>query len=105
MFGFGVKTITTDELAEKLGSTRDLVLVDVREPYEFAEGHVPRAVNIPLGSLTGRARELDPAAETLLICHSGRRSKTAAKLLTRAGFSDAKSVRGGTLAWRGRLEK
>ena len=104
MFGWGVKTISTDELADKLAAGRP-VLIDVREPYEFAEGHVPGAVNIPLGSLRARLSDLDPAAETLLICHSGNRSKRAARQLDRAGFTHAHNVRGGTLAWRGRLEK
>ncbi len=104
MFGWGVKTISTDELAEKLASGHS-VLIDVREPGEFAEGHVPGAVNIPIGSLGEHLGEFDPQAETLLICQSGNRSKTAARRLMRAGFTDAHSVRGGTLAWRGRLEK
>ncbi len=104
MFGWGVKTIGTDELADKL-SAGDPALIDVREPYEFAAGHVPSAVNIPLGSLPRRTADLDPTAETLLICQSGNRSKRAARQLAKAGFADAYSVRGGTLAWRGRLEK
>jgi rhodanese-related sulfurtransferase len=104
MFGWGVSTISTDELAEKLASGHP-VLIDVREPYEFAEGHVPGALNMPLRSLGQHLGELDTSAETLLICQSGNRSKTAARRLTRAGFTDAHSVRGGTLAWRGRLEK
>ncbi len=104
MFGWGVKTISTDELAQKL-SAGPRTLIDVREPYEFAAGHVPGAVNIPLGSLRQRMGEFDPGAETLLICQSGHRSKSAAAALKRAGFTDVHSVRGGTLAWRGRLEK
>jgi rhodanese-related sulfurtransferase len=104
MFGWGVKTISTDELADKLAAGRP-ALIDVREPHEFAAGHVPGAKNIPLRSLRTRLADLDPTAETLLICQSGNRSKTAARQLAKAGFTDAYSVRGGTLAWRGRLEK
>ncbi len=104
MFGWGVKTISTEELAEKLSASKP-VLLDVREPYEFAAGHVPGARNIPLGSLMQHVSEFDPAAETLLICQSGHRSKTGAARLKRAGFTDVHNVRGGTSAWRGRLEK
>lgn len=104
MFGWGVKTVSTEELAQKLSSRRPPVLIDVREPYEFASGHVPGAINIPLASLPTRLAELDPAAETLLICQTGHRSKTAAGRLARVGFQDAHSVRGGTSAWTGRLE-
>lgn len=104
MFGWGVKTITTDELAEKLAAGKP-VLLDVREPDEFAQGHVPGARNVPLGRLAAEIPKLDPAAETLVICRSGHRSATAAKQLKRAGFTDVHSVRGGTLAWRGKLKR
>lgn len=102
MFGWGVKTISTDELAEKLKHGKP-VLIDVREPYEFAGGRVKGAVNVPLGQLAGRLAKLDPHAETYVICQSGHRSATAARLLTRAGFEHAYSVKGGTSAWRGKL--
>ena len=104
MFGFGVKTISTTELAEKLKAGKPVV-IDVGEPSEFASGHVPRAVNIPLGEVRARMGGLDPAAETLLICQSGHRSATAARLLTKAGFEHAYSVKGGTSAWEGPLKR
>ncbi len=104
MFGLGVKTITTQELAEKLKAGK-VVLLDVREPYEFAAGHVPKAVNIPLGTLAERMEWFDKDAETLVICESGHRSATAARKLTRAGFSDVHSVKGGTAAWKGKLKR
>ena len=102
MFGWGVKTVTVDELAEKLAQ-RKQVLIDVREPYEFASGHVKGAVNVPLGQLAQRLDRLDPSAETFVICQSGHRSATAAGVLKRAGFEHAYSVKGGTSAWRGKL--
>jgi rhodanese-related sulfurtransferase len=104
MFGLGVKTITVDELAEKLANGKP-VLIDVREPNEFASGHVPGATNIPLGQLGARLGKLDPAAETLVICQSGHRSATAVSALKRAGFEHAYSVKGGTSAWRGKLAR
>jgi rhodanese-related sulfurtransferase len=104
MFGLGVKTITTQELAEKLKAGK-IVLIDVREPYEFASGHVPKAVNVPLGVLPERMHRFDPTAETFVICQSGHRSATAVRRLTRAGFSAAYSVKGGTSAWQGKLKK
>lgn len=104
MFGFGVPTITTDELAERLASGKP-VLLDVREPYEFAAGHVPGARNVPLGRLASEAKRLDPHAQTLVLCRSGHRSATAVRQLRRMGFTDVHSVKGGTLAWRGKLER
>jgi rhodanese-related sulfurtransferase len=104
MFGWGTKTVTTDELADKLKQGKQ-VLIDVREPYEFAAGHVKGAVNIPLGTLGSKLGKLDPNAETYVICQSGHRSVTAVGLLKRAGFEHAYSVKGGTSAWRGKLAR
>ena len=104
MFGFGIKTITVEQLAERLEVGKPMLL-DVREPSEFASGHVPGARNVPLGRLAAESSRLDPDAETLIICQSGRRSATAAKQLKRAGFTDVHSVKGGTGAWRGKLKR
>lgn len=103
-FGPRVKTVSTSQLAERLSAGRP-VLLDVREPHEFAAGHVPGAVNVPLGQVAARAAEFDPAAETYVICHRGHRSITATKALMKAGFTDVASVAGGTSAWAGKLEK
>lgn len=103
MFGWGVKSVTVDELAGKLALGK--VLVDVREPREFAAGHVNGAVNMPLGQLAGSLGRLDPTAETYVICQSGRRSVTGVRILQRAGFDRAYSVKGGTSAWRGGLTR
>jgi rhodanese-related sulfurtransferase len=102
MFGWGVSTVTVAQLADRLAEGKP-VLIDVREPYEFAAGHVKGARNIPLGQLAGKLGKLDPAAETYVICQSGHRSATAVREMTRAGFTHAHSVKGGTSAWRGGL--
>jgi rhodanese-related sulfurtransferase len=104
VFGWGVKTITTDELAEKV-KTGKSVIIDVREPSEFAGGRVPGAVNIPLGLLRERAGKLDPQADTFLICASGSRSAAAAKRLKALGFENAYSVKGGMHMWRGKVKR
>ena len=102
MFGWGVKTVTVDELADKLEHGK-IVLIDVREPYEFAAGRVKGAINIPLGRLADKVGKFDPHAETYVICQSGHRSATAVRVLERLGFANAFSVKGGTSAWRGQL--
>ena len=76
-------------------------VVDVREPDEWAEGRIPGAIHIPLGSLASRANELDSTRETIVVCQAGVRSLTGADILLKAGFADAKSLQGGMLAWAG----
>ena len=73
-------------------------LVDVREPVEVAAGTLPGFVNIPLGELTSRVGELDPARRVLLLCRSGNRSGQAAQWLAHQGFVDAVNLAGGMFA-------
>ena len=75
------------------------VLVDVREPEEWVEGHAPGGRHIPLGQLGRCLRELPHDGEVLFICHRGYRSSLAAATARRAGLAMAASVRGGLLAW------
>ena len=102
MFGWGVPSVTAGELATKLAAGR-VVLIDVREPSEFAAGHVPQAVNVPLGRLSERIAKFDPHAETFVICQSGNRSASAVWALSKAGFDHTYNVKGGTSAWRGKI--
>ncbi len=78
------------------------LLLDVREPDEYAQGHAPGSTLIPLGQLAQRLQEISryknqPVA---LICRSGNRSGQAQKLLEKAGFSAAVNVEGGMIAWQ-----
>jgi phage shock protein E len=62
-------------------------LVDVRTPGEFATGHIPGAINIPVQQLDARMAELEPKdSAVVLYCRSGQRSGNAARALKRAGF-------------------
>jgi rhodanese-related sulfurtransferase len=74
-------------------------VVDVREPWEYQQGHVPGAVLIPLGQLSARVNELDPEKPVAVICASGNRSQSAAALLGQKGFKTVYNVSGGTGAW------
>ena len=75
-------------------------LIDVRQPYELAEGTLDGAVNIPLDQLVVRVRELDPTRRTIVFCRSGGRSRQAAEFLVAAGFVDVINLAGGMLASR-----
>lgn len=76
-------------------------IVDVRQPGEFRQGHVPGAKLIPLDDLPEHLEELDPSKPTLVYCAAGVRSLAGASILTRAGFAEAYSMEGGIRAWKG----
>ena len=91
-----MQEIEVDRLEEVLAA--GAALVDVREPAEYAEAHVPGATLIPMGQLGARLGELDATAPLYLICRSGHRSAAVGRLLEANGF-DTVNVAGGTLAW------
>jgi rhodanese-related sulfurtransferase len=74
-------------------------VIDVREPDEFASGHVPGAVNVPLGTVPTWAASQPKDAAYLLICQSGRRSAHASSYLVEQGFTRVTNVEGGTAEW------
>jgi len=79
----------------------NVVVVDVRSPEEFSAGHVDGAVNIPLEALTARAPELRTGATIVTVCgKGGGRSERAAQELRALGVRSARSLCGGTNAWR-----
>ncbi|MCU0509593.1 MAG: MBL fold metallo-hydrolase [Anaerolineae bacterium] len=75
-------------------------LLDVREPWEFAQARVPGAVNIPLGQLGARLNELNPERPVAVICAHGNRSQSGAALLGQKGFKKVYNVLGGTAGWQ-----
>lgn len=94
---------TLDELRTKL-KQESLVILDVREPAEFAFGHIPGAVNIPLGELEQRIEEIDKVNELHVICQTGNRSDLAAQKLTEKGFENVKNVVPGMAKWEGPID-
>jgi rhodanese-related sulfurtransferase len=74
------------------------LIVDVREPEEWREGHVAGAKHIPLGSLTTRLAELPRDQEILTFCRSGNRSARAQQLLQGQGCGTVRNVSGGIIA-------
>ena len=88
--------IDVDRLAR--AHEESATVVDVREPTEFREGHVPGAVLVPMGQLPSRISELDRDRPVYVVCATGNRSAAMTDLLVHAGY-DAYSVAGGTAAW------
>jgi glyoxylase-like metal-dependent hydrolase (beta-lactamase superfamily II)/rhodanese-related sulfurtransferase len=75
------------------------VVLDVREPWEFHQGHVPGAVSIPLGQLAYKVGELDLDRPVAVICETGHRSQSAAALLGQKNFKKIYNVATGTSGW------
>lgn len=91
--------IVPHSLADALAGANPPMLLDVREPWEFAVAHIAGANLVPLGELPGRLGELPRHRALVTICHHGMRSLTARNLLQRAGFADVRSLAGGVDAW------
>jgi Rhodanese-related sulfurtransferase len=84
----------------RLGSR---TLLDVRQDFEYAEGHLPGARNIPLPELADRLNEVDRNLPVLVYCRGGMRSLAAANMIAGQGFREIMSLKGGIMAWEGAL--
>ncbi len=82
-------------------SVQGALLLDVRQPEEYAAIHAPNAKLIPLGEVGSRLKEIEAYKNKpiAVMCRSGRRSATAVALLQEAGFTKVSNVQGGILAW------
>lgn len=98
-----VSTWTSDRLREFLDrhGPEEYTLLDVRQPAEYAERHLPGARLIPLDELPERLGELDRSLPTIVYCAAGVRSRAAASVLQNAGFGQALSLAGGIRGWQG----
>lgn len=94
-----VPAVNVTQLRERLGAQPAPFVLDVREPWEFRQAHVPQAQLIPLGELERRVNEVPREQAVLVICHSGQRSLAAASFLRQLGYPDVSNVAGGTAAW------
>ena len=90
---------TVRELKTRLDQQESFLLLDVREPQEFEICRIPGSVLIPLGDLPSRLSELEGRDDMIVHCKSGVRSGKAVRLLREAGYSEARNLKGGILAW------
>jgi rhodanese-related sulfurtransferase len=104
-----LQEIQADDLAERIEDGEDLLLVDVREPYEYEQTHIPDSLLIPRGMLEGAA---DPnnkhrvetlysarGRELVLVCDTGARSAMACTTLNLMGFDQVLNLAGGIKMW------
>lgn len=92
---------TLQELQTKIDREEKIVIVDVREPAEYAFGHIPGAKSIPLGQLEERMDELQKNDAIYVICRTGNRSDFAAQKLSENGFKHVVNIVPGMTAWTG----
>ncbi|MGE5352208.1 MAG: MBL fold metallo-hydrolase [Acidobacteriota bacterium] len=94
------ENVSSEELADMIKNEKDILLLDVREPFELmAFGMVPGVVNIPVGQITGRLNEIPHDKKVVVICQSGNRSFEVSHYLSRNGFSNIYNLEGGTSGW------
>ena len=102
----GYRQISMDEAVEMMKKESGYIILDVRRPGEYAEGHIPCAINLPNESIgTAAIDELPDKAQLILVyCRSGRRSKEAAEKLVKLGYTNVVEF-GGILDWKGEIER
>jgi rhodanese-related sulfurtransferase/TusA-related sulfurtransferase len=99
-------TMSNDELQALLADASAAgawTLLDVREPAEYAFGHIPQALSIPLGELERRAAELDRSKPVYVVCRTGNRSDLASQQLVELGFDRVTNIIPGMSGWNGPL--
>jgi hydroxyacylglutathione hydrolase len=94
-----VETVAAEVATEWIAEHKPLI-IDVREPEEYASGHLPGAVSIPQSDLANHLDELSKVQDSLVVCAGGIRSLRAAQYLKSMDFSRVASLEGGTEAWR-----
>jgi phage shock protein E len=95
-----VAPMSQEALLEHLSRHPDhLFVLDVRTPQEYAEGHVPGAVNVPYDQLASRLADIPKDKDVVLYCKSGRRAGIAAETLTANGYTRLSHLEGDMPAW------
>ena len=84
---------------EELRHRDDVVVIDVREDYEYNDGHIPGARLVPLGQVPNRLDEIPKDKTVIAVCRSGNRSSQATNFLRQQGFDNVHNMTGGMNAW------
>ena len=102
----GYKQITMSDAVKMMETEKNYIILDVRRADEFAEGHIPGAINVANEVIgTEEIPELTDKSQLILVyCRSGRRSKEASEKLVKLGYTNIVEF-GGILDWKGEIEK
>ena len=102
----GFRQISMDEGLKMMRDEKDYIILDVRRPDEYSEGHIPGAINVPNEEIgTTEIAELPDKSQLILVyCRSGRRSKEASEKLVKLGYTNIVEF-GGILDYKGEIEK
>jgi rhodanese-related sulfurtransferase len=94
--------VTPSELLAAIDARQERLVLDVRTPEEFANGHVPGTVNVPIAELPSRLGELAASRdqEVVVYCERGPRAIAATEILVSAGFAAVQHLKGHMSAWR-----
>ena len=99
----GVPEIRVEELKQRLDAGENLVLLDVRDEFEYEISNIGGQL-IPLAELSRRINELDASKKIVTICKMGQRGVKAAQVLHNAGFNHVWNLTGGIHAWSDRVD-
>lgn len=91
--------ISPELVHEMIEAGEELILLDVREDWEWERAQIEGAIHIPLEELSRRLVELEPTSDVIVYCHHGDRSVDACLLLWEAGFRKVRNLSGGLEAW------
>jgi len=90
-----VDVVTVNDLL----NNEDVLILDVREQFEYDEKHIPGITLIPMGEVPARLNEIPTDKEVILTCRSGNRSGQVADFLRQQGFTNVHNMEGGIVAW------
>ena len=96
--------VTVQE-AQRLWETKEAILIDVRTPGEYRDGHIPGVANIPIDDLEKRMGEVPKDKKVVLICRTGSRSAYGTKQLRSKGMANVFNSTGGMSTWKGPVKR
>ena len=101
-FSFAYQDLNAKQFYEMIQKEKNVIILDVRTPQEYKEGHISNAINIPVQILGQQLDKLKNFKDKkiLVYCRSGHRSAIASQILDRAGFKNVYNLKGGLFEWK-----